>query len=269
MADQDGRPSFVIVHGAWHDPSHFDPVTTLLHDAGFTVKAPKLPSVRNHGPDTGNALRDDIATIADAVRNITKTGQNVVLVMHSYAGFCGSDAAAIVCEEQKSSPHENTHGRILRLVYLAAFVPDKGISLFETFDPTTPQGPPLNVSAEGLLSWHNPLLGFRSPIDSFYHTTPLPIAEAAASKLELLAFSTHTASTRYAGWRDYGLPITYIACRQDRALPAGLQQQFIDKITAARVKDFHSVWLEESDHSPFLHSPETVARLLREAAGSV
>jgi hypothetical protein len=39
------KPEFIIVPGAWHGPESFEPTTTLLQKAGYTVHGINLPSV--------------------------------------------------------------------------------------------------------------------------------------------------------------------------------------------------------------------------------
>jgi len=216
MAETDNKPVFVLVHGSWHSPAHFDRVIRLLQRAEYTVHAPKLPSVRSHGQDTGNALEEDTTAIANAIRSVMDTGRDVILVMHSYGGAPGTDAAAMICEEQKSNLRSHDHGRIRELIYIAGFVLDKGMNLVSVQLPGPSQGPPPPVSEEGLRSW-----GDASA--RFYNTTPLETAEEAILLLRPSARSVATNRTRYSGWRDYGLPVEYIACTQDRGLPAEVQ----------------------------------------------
>lgn len=81
------KPAIVLVHGAWHNPTHWDRVATPLRKGGYEVKAPQLPSV-GVSKDPGGALSKDAETVADAIRTYTSQGRDVVVVMHSYGGTC-------------------------------------------------------------------------------------------------------------------------------------------------------------------------------------
>lgn len=76
-------------------------------------------------------LVKDARVVADCIRKFVSTvqppGQDVVLVMHSIGGLIGSEAAAMVSEDLQSHPDPNA-GRIVRLVFLAAHVLEKGTS---------------------------------------------------------------------------------------------------------------------------------------------
>jgi len=113
-SERDGRPTIVLVHGAWAGPSSWDPVVRQLHEDGYRTVTPTLPLT---------SLAGDIATVTAALDGIA--GKKI-LVGHSYGGAVISNAAA---------------GRsdILGLVYSAAFVPDQGdtlVSLGTGFTPS-------------------------------------------------------------------------------------------------------------------------------------
>jgi hypothetical protein len=54
-------------------------------------------------------------------------GKDVILVMHSYGGVPGSAAAKDLSKEERAK--ESKPGGIVRLVYLAAFPIEEGVSL--------------------------------------------------------------------------------------------------------------------------------------------
>ena len=124
------KPVIVFVPGAWHIPAHYEPAAKLLRDAGYEVALLRHPSV-SVSRDPGNIMNKDARVVADNIRKFVGTtqgpGQEAVLVMHSYGGISGSEAAAIVSEELRSNPDPNA-GRITRLVFLAAHVLEKGMS---------------------------------------------------------------------------------------------------------------------------------------------
>ncbi|KAK5687640.1 hypothetical protein LTS10_001780 [Elasticomyces elasticus] len=258
MSNPDKRPTFVLVHGAWHEPLHFQSVTALLEAAGNTVESVSLPSVGHLDKDPGNGLEIDCAAVADALRKVVNSNRDVVLVAHSYGGIPTSEAAAIVSQEQEKAM--NPVGKIVKLIYLAAYVPPKGASLVtESAAGQSPTNRQPTDSENGLMA-----ITAENAIHVLYNTTPAALAEEAASKLRPIALSSFVQTTKFCGWADHGIPVGYIACKQDKAMPPSLQQDFVARIEATGSAS-ETVWLD-SDHSPFLHMPEQVAELLLAAA---
>jgi len=99
-----GRPTVVLVHGAWADPTSWNGVVARLRHDGYRTATPKL----------------DLQSIAGDVANVRGVLDSIpgrkVLVAHSYGGIVSSEAAT---------------GRsdVLALVYTAAFVPEAGDSI--------------------------------------------------------------------------------------------------------------------------------------------
>ncbi|WP_331769220.1 alpha/beta hydrolase (plasmid) [Embleya sp. NBC_00888] len=75
------RPTIVLVHGAFTDASSWAGVISLLHAAGFTVRAPANPL---------RGLAQDATYIRNVVRDIDAP---VVLVGHCYGGAVITHAA--------------------------------------------------------------------------------------------------------------------------------------------------------------------------------
>jgi pimeloyl-ACP methyl ester carboxylesterase len=97
------KPTVVLVHGAFADSSSWSSEIAFLQQKGYPVVA------------VANPLRD-VASDSAYLLNVLQTIQGpIVLVGHSYAGFPISDAAA-------ADP------AVKALVYVAAYIPDKGES---------------------------------------------------------------------------------------------------------------------------------------------
>lgn len=108
------KPTIVLVHGAWADPSGWNRVIALLQIAGYKTVAPTLNL---------DSLDGDVATIRATLDSIP--GKKIV-VAHSYGGFVVTNA---------------TYGRsdVQALVFSAAFLPDEGdtiLSLGTGFTPS-------------------------------------------------------------------------------------------------------------------------------------
>jgi pimeloyl-ACP methyl ester carboxylesterase len=118
--------TFVLVHGAWHGGWCWQRVVDLLVRQGHTVHAPTLTGLceRSHllSPDI------DLSThVADVVNEVLwKDLDRVVLCGHSYGGMVISGAAEQLAE------------RIASIVYLDAFVPEDGQSLYDILGAEQP-----------------------------------------------------------------------------------------------------------------------------------
>ena len=101
------RPTIVLVHGAWADASSWNAVASSLQDQGFTVHAPT------------NLLRG-VANDAEYLSSFLaqRTSGPVVLVGHSYGGFVITNGGA-------------GGGDVRALVYVDAFLPDEGETVFQ------------------------------------------------------------------------------------------------------------------------------------------
>src|SRR5664279_4210380 len=111
--------TFVLVHGAWQTAATWDFVQQRLLAAGHTVAIPRLTGLEGDLEQLTPAV--DLDThIADVARILARNDlHDVVLVGHSYAGMIITGVA------------ERAEGRIKRLVYADAFVPEDGQSALD------------------------------------------------------------------------------------------------------------------------------------------
>ncbi|MDB5185140.1 MAG: alpha/beta hydrolase [Candidatus Saccharibacteria bacterium] len=66
--------TFVLIHGAWHGSSHWQPLQAELTTAGQKTIAPELPA-----EDPGATFDDDTAAVRDSIAD----RENLFLVVHS------------------------------------------------------------------------------------------------------------------------------------------------------------------------------------------
>ena len=224
MAD---RPTFVLVHGAWHGAWCWDEVAARLRGDGAPVVAVDLPSVAG-----GGDLYDDARCVRDAV---AAAGGETIVVGHSYGGIAITEGAA------------GAEG-VRHLVYLTAFMLDEGESL-ATITGSTPPDWQIADADAGTLS----VAGAQQV---FYNTCPPGVADAAAARLRPHTMAAFVQPVTSVAWRD--VPATYVICDRDHAIPVPAQEAM-----SARAGTTHRL---DSDHSPFLSDPAGVADLLRAAA---
>lgn len=177
-------PPMVLVHGAWHGGWCWERVVPALQAGGRLVVAPTLTGLAERAGELTRAtgLLTHIADICALLDS--RDLRDVTLVGHSYAGMVITGVAAAL------------PGRIGRLAYLDAFVPQAGESAMALFPPdraayyasAATQGgdgwrippPPaagLGVTAPDDVAWvesrmtDHPLLAFTQPLP---HDAPPP-----------------------------------------------------------------------------------------------
>jgi pimeloyl-ACP methyl ester carboxylesterase len=111
--------TFVLVHGAWHGGWCYKRVAQRLRARGHEVYTPTLTGLgeRSHLLHAGVNLSLHVQDVLNVLR--WEELADVVLCGHSYGGMVVTGVAAAVPE------------KIASLVYLDAFVPDAGQSLWD------------------------------------------------------------------------------------------------------------------------------------------
>src|SRR4029078_7311686 len=109
------KPTVVLVHGGFVDGAGWQGVYTILRQDGYDVSIVQNPTL---------SLAGDVA----ATRQIIGQAKGpVVLVGHSYGGVVITAAG--------------TDSKVAKLVYIAAFAPDKGESVASLIKDTVPGAP--------------------------------------------------------------------------------------------------------------------------------
>lgn len=149
----DTKPTILIVHGAWHHPAYFSSVTSLLKAQGYDAICPHLPTCNNDETPQSTPA-DDVALVRDTALALVDEGRDVVALMHSYGGVIGTDALYDLSTTQRAQ--SGLKGGLLRLIYMCAFIPQKGQSLAGIFGGALPPYIVETVRARYLYSTHNP-----------------------------------------------------------------------------------------------------------------
>lgn len=123
MATTAGLPPFVLVHGAWQGNWVWEKVADRLRAAGHRVYAPSLTGLgeRAHLASPAVDLETHVADVAGVIEHHEL--ERVVLCGHSYGGMVVGGAADRVAD------------KIAALVYLDAFIPEAGKSLWDFLPP--------------------------------------------------------------------------------------------------------------------------------------
>lgn len=208
------EPTIVLVHGAWADASSWNAVATDLQGRGLTVLAP---------PNLLRGVAGDAAYVASFLAS--RTSGPVVLVGHSYGGFVITNAGT-------------GGGDVRALVYVDAFVPDEGETVFQILggsgsaldvpDPTAvldivgypgaPEG-----DAEAFLkpdTVHN----------SFAQDLPEADRRLIVAGQRPITLSANTTPSGAAAWKS--LPSWAVVGTEDRVIPPATQRSMAERAGA-------------------------------------
>ena len=118
-----GKPVFVMVHGTFQWAGQWEPLSTILEDAGYEVIEASLTGLgeKEHLLSKETGLRTHILDVSNMMS--WRDLENVILVSHSYGGQVITGAAA----------HEPE--RIKHLVFLDTVPLDHGENLIDGFGP--------------------------------------------------------------------------------------------------------------------------------------
>ncbi|KAK3074071.1 hypothetical protein LTR53_003783 [Teratosphaeriaceae sp. CCFEE 6253] len=238
--------TIILIPGAWHfGTKHFKPLTSRLEAAGYNVTPLDLPSIGDNPPLTG--YKDDITHIANAISTAADQGQDIVLVLHSRGGHCGSDAAQGLSKADRAAAGKP--GGIVRLVFICAFVAPEGLSVW--------------FATNGPDDWqqvdHETVTPMRAGEIFYNDCTPEQI-EAASRDIRRQNTNCFLLPLTYAAWKH--IPSTYLVCEADQAIPLPAQEAMI-----AQPGAMFTVERCKAGHSPFLSMPDFTAEVVRRAAG--
>lgn len=213
--------TLVLVHGAWGGGWEWREVERLLCARGHEATRPTLTGLgeRAHLASPAVTLATHVEDVARHLEVEDLSG--VVLCGHSYGGMVVTGAAERVPE------------RLARLVYLDAFVPNDGESLFDLLPPEWSAMLRASV-VDGLVPVPFPFEDAAATHGAWYaeRTTPQPLA-------------TFEQAVRVAG-RARSVPRCYVRCTRsdapveasaERARAAGWWYREVDAVHDAQVEN--------------------------------
>ncbi|MFC0553200.1 alpha/beta fold hydrolase [Planotetraspora thailandica] len=218
----------VLVHGAFVDGSGWQGVYDLLKRDGYRVSVVQNPTLTLEGD-------------AEATRLILDRQDGpTVLVGHSYGGAVISEAG--------------NHPRVSALVYVTAFMPDKGESV-QTLIPDPSSGapvPPIVPLADGFLVLER---------DKFHgaFAGDLPAEQAAFMADSQVPWGVGAVGgvVTDAAWRTK--PSWYLVATEDQTIPPQAQRAMSERAGSTVVEAAGS-------HAIYISQPEAVATLIKQAA---
>lgn len=195
--------TFVLVHGSWHDGSSWDAVIQHLEELGHTAYG---PTAAGHGIGANKAVTHDDC-VQSIVQFITERDlSDVVLLGHSWGGT----VIARVAEE--------IPGRLRRLIFWNAFVPQPGNALL---DEVPPHYVDLFRSLAAASEDNTVTLPFEIWREAFIQDADLALAQSAYDQLSPEPFEPFTAPLDLSAFYKSEIPKSYLNGTEDTALPPG------------------------------------------------
>jgi pimeloyl-ACP methyl ester carboxylesterase len=220
--------NIVLVHGAFVDGGHWEEVYKILRRDGYGVSVVQNPTI---------SLEDDVAVTS---RVLARQKGPAVLVGHSYGGA--------VITEAGNDP------KVAALVYIAAFVPDRGESVATVIEGAPPGEPvsPMLPPEDGFLFLDKAKFAasYAADVDpekaSFWADSQVPWGIACLS-----------GAIREPAWRTK--PSWYLVATEDKRIPPDAQR--------AMAKRAGSMVVEaKGSHAIYFSQPKAVAAVIEQAA---
>jgi pimeloyl-ACP methyl ester carboxylesterase len=219
----------VLVHGGFVDGSGWENVYNVLRKDGYAVAIVQNPTT---------SLADDVAATR---RIIAAQDGPVILVGHSYGGA--------VITEAGNDP------KVVGLVYIAAFAPDKGESV-STLIKDPPPGapvPPILPSQDGYLLLDK--AKFRS---SFAADVEAEKAAFMADSQVPWGVEALSGAISEPAWKTK--PSWYLIATDDKMIPPSAQR-FMSARAGSTVVEV------AGSHSVYISQPNAVAAIIEKAVG--
>ncbi|KAJ0422467.1 Alpha/beta hydrolase fold-1 [Aspergillus carlsbadensis] len=242
------KPTLIFAPGAWYPATAFTPLTTLLEPHGYACHTVAFPSIQQATSVTD--LSADIAAVRSLVEPEVQKGNDVVIVVHSWAGLPVNSAL-----EGLTKVANGSGGGVVKLIFISAFIPELGQSLVSAFGG---EPAPWYVRDEA-----NGTVFPSTPYDLFFQD--VPGGEKWAGKLRPHAWATKISPA--TGTAYSLIPSSYLFCEQDRAIPIEVQKMMVEK---ARVQGAQIATESiATGHTPWLVDAERVADYIRREIGNV
>jgi pimeloyl-ACP methyl ester carboxylesterase len=226
--------TFLVCHGAWSAGWAWKKMHPLMQAAGHRLVTPSYTGLGERAHLANPSI--DLETHIEDMLNVIKYEdlRDVVLLGHSYGGMVATGVA------------DRARDRITQLIYLDAFVPRGGQSLFD-----------LNESGRGHLQeaakkgdgWRVP------PMQTPPDTSPADVEWLAARRVHMPIKCFETKLTFQNG--EPTLPRSYIYAT--RITPADTFGQFAKRARSEAGWRYHAI---DASHSRNVTAPEALMALL-------
>ncbi|KIW10737.1 hypothetical protein PV08_10036 [Exophiala spinifera] len=169
---------------------------------------------------------------------IAEQAQDVLLVMPSYGGIVGTQAAVGLgkVERQAGYDQRGERGGVVCLLYVCAFIWQKA-----------------SICENGICVPMN-------PERIFYQDLPVDDQTKWATHIKPQPLAYQFNPMTKAAYEN--IPVTYLHCKNDQALPLHIQKFFVERCIA-KVETFTCA----AGHSPFLSQPDNFVKIVVKISG--
>jgi pimeloyl-ACP methyl ester carboxylesterase len=232
--------TFMIIHGAWSAGWAWKKMRPRLRSLGHEIFTPTCTGLgeRAHLAHPEVSLDTHIEDMLAVLE--CEDLHEVVLVGHSYGGLVATGVA------------ERAAARLSQLVYLDAFVPHHGQSLFDLIPEKARERNLEQARSEGE--------GWRLPANPLPPDTDAADVAWALPRRRMQPIKTFSTAVQSRG-ASQALPRSYIYCT--RSGPGDVFRQFADRAKAS--PQWRCFELDAS-HNPHITMPDTLAALLHRIA---
>lgn len=234
-------------------------MTKELEAAGYAVVGVNLPGNSTTLISSRPAnMQDDIDAVRFTILTQLETN-NVLLVTHSYSSIVGSAALTDLSTSARNAAGHKTS--VIALIIISGFLCPTGVTMVDLMGGKL--APQYLLSEDGLST-----LPFAGPgaVHILYNDLDHNEAAKAINKLvpQSYACTTSLIPDQIAAMK--GVPLSYLLCSEDHALPWEAQ---VGMVKAFREKGVEVKYTQvaRSGHSPFLRFPRETARFVRLVAG--
>ncbi|MDR0779708.1 MAG: alpha/beta fold hydrolase [Pseudomonadales bacterium] len=235
----------LLLHGAWHQGDSWHAVAALLRERGVTVLTPDLNgSLPLHKVSLRTYVKAVLALL-DAL------DEPAVVVGHSMAGM-------VLAQCSSEAPE-----RIKEAIYLCAYLPCSGDSVFDLIARERGTGEPLAIETALRLSTDKRSCTLDPALAAslFYNDAAVADATRAVAALSVQATLPLAARVTLEASNFARVPRTYICCTHDRVIPLPQQRHMLQRQSCQQLLQL------DCGHSPFLSQPERLSALLAACLG--
>ncbi|RZJ46788.1 MAG: alpha/beta hydrolase [Flavobacterium sp.] len=243
QASTASQSTIVIVHGAWSSAKDFKEVEASLKKDGNEVITVNLPG---HGDDNTPVTSLTLQGYVDVVKKAIGTKKNITLVGHSFGGMVISATA------------EQIPGQIKKLIYLCAFLPSNGESLFSisAADKETHIGQYIQPDEKsGVVG-----IAKNGILDFFAADAPKKIADVLVPNFKPEPLGPLATQVTLTAANFGKLDKVYIFTEYDHAIGLTLQKSM------AKSANITKTYSLPTSHTPFFSQPAVVAAILSQEA---
>lgn len=236
----------VLVHGAWMGATAWDRVAADLRQQGLSVTAVELPG---HGLDATPPAQLTLDSYVKAVAAALPANGQATVVGHSMAGMVISALA------------EAAPTKVASLVYVAAYLPQNGDSLYKLsltdkdsrvgkyWTQADPKAySPASIKAEGIA-------------EVFCHDCSDSDKKWLVETHKAEAVPPLATPVKLSAGNFGKVPRIYVHTTQDMAISFNLQKAMLAAAGGAQ-----TVTALDTSHAPMLTQPQALARIIAQAA---